>query len=151
MPEFSNSSYNFSAVALPYFLPSLEVAVKQISILVFTLAAVGSIAVLAQADEKSVDKDKLIGKWKIVMIDGKVPPVDSVLEFTKDGKLVFTFGKDSDGSKVESTYSIDGNKITVTVKKGDNEDKNTETISLNGDKLTITKRDGKKVELERIK
>jgi uncharacterized protein (TIGR03066 family) len=124
---------------------------KQIGILVFILLSVGGIAALAQADEKTVDKAKLVGKWKMVKIDGKVPPVDSILEFTKDGKLVFTFGKDGDSRKVESTYSIEGDKITVVVKKGDSEDKNTETISLQGDKLTITKMDGNKVELERIK
>jgi uncharacterized protein (TIGR03066 family) len=146
-----NPKYKFTAVALSDFFPSPEVAMRQISILVFSLAVVSGIVALAHADEKSVDKAKLVGKWKMVKIDGKVPPVDSFLEFTKDGKLVFTFEKDGKSDKVESTYSIEGDKITVVVKKGDNQDKNTETISLAGDKLTITKRDGNKVELERIK
>jgi len=124
---------------------------RQISILVFALVVMSGVVALALAGEKTIDKAKLVGKWKLVMIDGKVPPVDSIFEFKKDGNLIITFAKDGESRKVESTYSIEGEKITVVVKKAGGDDKNTEKISLDGDKLVITKSDGNKSEFERIK
>ncbi|HLW64383.1 MAG TPA: lipocalin family protein [Gemmataceae bacterium] len=150
-PEQPNSQYNLNAVALSESLLSPEVAMRQISILVFALVVMSGVVALALAGEKTIDKAKLVGKWKLVMIDGKVPPVDSIFEFKKDGNLIITFAKDGESRKVESTYSIEGEKITVVVKKAGGDDKNTEKISLDGDKLVITKSDGNKSEFERIK
>jgi len=124
---------------------------KTFSTVLLALAMTGLAGSLALADEK-IDKTKLVGKWKMVKIDGNVPPVDVIMEFTKDGKLTISYEKDGKTGKVDATYSVENDKLTVTNKKGDSEEKNTETVTMpSADKLVITKSDGKKAELEKVK
>lgn len=68
-------------------------------------------------DEK-IDGKKLIGKWE---------PKDRklILEFTKDGKLNVT----SDEFKIDGSFRLEGNKLTILLKSGENEIKDTVTIS----------------------
>ena len=72
-------------------------------------------------DEK-IDGKKLIGKW-----EPKDPKAEKiVLEFTRDGKLNAFADKDF---KIEGSYKLDGNKLTILLKAGENEIKDTVTIS----------------------
>ncbi len=91
------------------------------------------------ADEK-IDAAKLIGKWK-----PKDPKKeDFTVDFKKDGKVTFAAsgGKDF---KIEGTYKLDGNKLTMKMSFGGKDEMMTRTIS----KLTdteLTSKDDKKGE-----
>jgi len=104
---------------------------------------------LARADEK-IDKDKLIGTWKIVKADDA--PIGATGEFTKDGKLIVVIEENGNKVSMQGTYALEGNKITIVLKKGDKDDKDTATIkSLSADKLVIENKNGKTVEFEKVK
>lgn len=75
------------------------------------------------ADDKdtTVDTAKLVGRWKSTLSgsDGEEEVV-SVLEYTKDGKLISYVAPLNDLSKVkhkqEGTYKVKGGKVEITVK-----------------------------------
>jgi uncharacterized protein (TIGR03066 family) len=53
---------------------------------------------------------------------------------------------------VEGTYTLDGDKLSLTIKKGDKEDKEMATIkTLSADKLVVENKNGKSVEFEKVK
>lgn len=93
----------------------------------------------ATADDKAekIDAKKLVGKW-----EPKEGKQKFVMEFTKDGKAIFTAGDDF---KAEGTYKVDGNKLTMTMKLGDKEQTKTRTIL----KLTDTELTSKDTEKEK--
>jgi uncharacterized protein (TIGR03066 family) len=88
------------------------------------------VAAVVLADDKTekVDVKKLIGKWEPTGKDnGK-----GTVEFTKDGKVVFTANdpKDAPPPGTMMTYSVDGNKITITITiKGSKDIKRVLTVS----------------------
>ena len=55
-------------------------------------------------------------------------PVGSVIEFAKDGKVKVTAKRGDKESTVEGTYTVAGDKLTVTLKHDDKEDKHAITI-----------------------
>jgi uncharacterized protein (TIGR03066 family) len=63
--------------------------------------------------EEKIDAKKLIGKWE-AKDSGLDFPV--VLEYTKDGKLIIAITEDGKETKVEGTYKIDGNTLTLKIK-----------------------------------
>jgi uncharacterized protein (TIGR03066 family) len=104
---------------------------------------------LAHGDDK-IDKTKLVGVWKVTK--GEDAPPGATAEFTKDGKLIVMFEENGKKEKMEGTYSIDGDKLTVALKKADNEDKDIVTVkSLSADKLVIENKMGKTIEFEKMK
>jgi uncharacterized protein (TIGR03066 family) len=112
-----------------------------------TLAVLMAGAGLA-ADEK-IDAKKLVGKWE---------PKDQkkggtfVLEFTKDGKLIFHASQNGKDFNSEGTYKLDGNKLSTTMKFGDMERKMTRTINkLTDTELVSTDEKGKEDTLVRAK
>jgi uncharacterized protein (TIGR03066 family) len=110
--------------------------------------AVVAVAAADAADEK-IDAKKLVGKWqpKEEKKDAKV-----VIEFTKDGKALYTATADGKDFKIEGTYKLDGNKLALTMKFGDKEDTKTRTISkLTDTELTSKDEKGKEDTLVRIK
>jgi len=118
------------------------------------MAAVLALIVLAgsfaRADEK-IDKTKLVAVWKLVKSDEDAPK-GATAEFTKDGKLNISFERDGKQEKLEGSYTLEGDKLTVILKKGGNEDKDMLTIkTLSDDKLVIENKDGKKHEFEKVK
>jgi uncharacterized protein (TIGR03066 family) len=89
-----------------------------------------------RAEEKKAEgnKEKLIGTWEVVKSDEGAPPAGTVVMFAKDGKMKITHKKDDKEMTGEGTYTVEGDKISVTLKHGDKEDKHTVTIK----KLTAT-------------
>lgn len=104
------------------------------------LALVGGVAA---ADDK-IDAKKLLGKWehKEMMF---------VVTFAKDGKVAIEGGD----LKIDGTYKIDGNKLTMKIKFGDEEKEMKRTITkLTDTELTSTdddKTDDKGDTLVRVK
>jgi uncharacterized protein (TIGR03066 family) len=112
----------------------------------FAFVAVGA---TASADEKAVDKDMLVGTWKLVFSGGKTAMEDVVIQITKDGKLKVTMktppGLAPGGKRVPAqthtihgTYSIEGDKLTITMKQGGKEHEETGTIKTLTDKKLVT-------------
>ena len=106
---------------------------------VLTVAAGG----FAAAKDEKIDGKLLIGKWT---------PEDKekglVIEFAKGGKLSVTAGE---AFKLEGTYKLDGNKLTMKVKFGEDEKTKVRTVySLTKDKLVSADEGGKKDTLVRV-
>ena len=99
------------------------------------------------------DPDKIVGAWEVTKASEGTVPVGGTMEFTKDGKAKVTAKKDGTEITHEATYTIAGDKLTLTHKKGDEERKLALTIK----KLTATElmladeKDGKTVEFKRKK
>lgn len=78
---------------------------------------------LARAEDKKDDKKDdnataIVGLWEITKAGGDVM-AGSTIEFAKDGKLVLVV-KDGDATqKIEGTYKVDKDKLTITLKVGD--------------------------------
>jgi len=136
------------------------------------LVALTTSAVLA-ADEKAVDKDKIVGTWKLIKEGGRPAKEKAVLQFAKDGKVKITstveIAKVEAGGKktktktkvesktetMEGTYKVEGDKLTVVmvVKFAGKERKETMTLTiktLTDKKLTVV-HDGKEDEFEKTK
>lgn len=104
------------------------------------VVAVGGSAV---GQDEKIDGKLLVGKWT---------PQDKekgiVIEFTKDGKLSVTAGK---GFKLEGSYKLDGNKLSMKVKFGDDEKTKVRTVhSLTKEKMVSSDEGGKKDTLLRV-
>jgi uncharacterized protein (TIGR03066 family) len=94
------------------------------AVAVLTTAAGG----VAGARDEKIDAKLLVGKWV-----PKDKEKDFTVEFTKDGKINFVAGGGKD-LKIEGTYKLDGNKLSLKMKFGDDEKNQTRTIT----KLTKT-------------
>ena len=98
---------------------------------------------LARAEDKKDDKKDdnaaaIVGLWEITKAGGDVQ-AGSTIDFAKDGKLVMV-AKDGDTTqKVEGTYKVAKDKLTITLKVGD---ESLEQV------LTIKKLKDKDMELE---
>jgi uncharacterized protein (TIGR03066 family) len=84
--------------------------------------------------QEAIDGKKLVGKWQ---------PADKkdnvTLEFTKDNKLVVTVDIGGKPEKVEGTYKLDGNKLSIAITFMGKEEK---------DEITITKLTDEEMEAE---
>jgi uncharacterized protein (TIGR03066 family) len=114
-----------------------------------TLVALGG--GLAAADEKKIDKAKIVGKWRVSKAE--YMPEDATLEFTKDGKVLVVAKEKGKEFRPEGTYKIEGDKLTTTMKLGDKESTGTNIIeTLTDEKLVLVdEKDKSRTELERIK
>jgi uncharacterized protein (TIGR03066 family) len=111
------------------------------AILSFALALAFSVSTGMAAD---IDKDKLVGKW--TRADAKVK---NSTEFTKDGMVITIVDAKGKEIKSESTYTLDGDKLTIKTK-------DRETVSvitkLTDDELVMeTLKPKKKDVLKRVK
>jgi uncharacterized protein (TIGR03066 family) len=96
---------------------------------------------------EKIDGKKLIGKWQPAGQKEKV-----TIEFTKDGKLYLTAEIAGKPEKLEGTYKLDGNKLTVGVKGGDKDQNETMTVTrLTDDELVTEDSKGKKETLKKVK
>ncbi|MBY0512484.1 MAG: hypothetical protein K2P78_01065 [Gemmataceae bacterium] len=86
---------------------------------------------------------KIVGKWVIDKSSGDLPP-GTKIEFTKDGKLAAMLKVDTQELKIEGSYKIEKDKITVKLKVGDQTVEETATITKLDDKvLEIKDKDDK--------
>ena len=99
-------------------------------------------------DEK-IDGKKLLGKWEPAEAkkDAKL-----VIEFAKDGKLTISGDGGGKDIKIDGTYKIDGNKISIALTFGGQEQKETLTVTkLTDDEMSTQDSKGKKESLKRVK
>jgi uncharacterized protein (TIGR03066 family) len=103
------------------------------------MMGVSSTAIQAQDDFGK----KIVGNWVIDKSSGDLPP-GTTIEFTKDGKLSAMLKIDSQELKIEGTYKIEKDKLTVKLKVGDQSVEETATITkLDDSVLEIKDKDGK--------
>lgn len=105
----------------------------------------------AQEKGEKIDAKKLVGKWEPV--DEKLPPgAKVVIEFTKDGKVTVDMDFGGKKDKIEATYKLDGNKLTMTLKAGDKEKTDEMTVTkLTGGELALKDEKGKTDEFKKVK
>src|SRR5438552_4162705 len=97
------------------------------------LLAVGALVCLAAsfADKKDTKGDNaklIVGKWECTKVDEGTLPMGTLIEFTKDGKLILTIKMGDNEQKMEGTYKLKGDKFEIGFKMGDNE--HTEDITI---------------------
>lgn len=111
--------------------------------------AVGCVflAVALTASAGDVDGKKIVGKWTM-----KKGEETGTIEFTKDGKLTVSHSKDGKEFKMNGTYEISKNKITVHFDKGGKKDTKMGTIeTLTADTLVINPEEGEKMSFKKAK
>ena len=92
-------------------------------------------------DKKDDNTTKIVGKWEVTK-SGSDLPVGSTVEFTKDLKLTAVIK--GDDTKLEGTYKIDKEKLTVKLKVGDQSVEETVTITkLTEDAMELKDKDAK--------
>src|SRR5262245_16739748 len=82
------------------------------------------LGVVAQADDKKDEKKGanaklIVGKWEVTKTEGGGPPEGTVIEFTKDGKLIIKGKMGDQDFTAEGTYKVNGDKFDFTMKFGD--------------------------------
>src|SRR5436309_9095755 len=90
---------------------------KALRLLVVGVFVVGMVAG-GRAEEKKEagNADKILGSWEAVKSDGEgAPPVGTVVEFAKGGKLKVTHKQDGKDVTAEGTYKVDGDTLNITI------------------------------------
>src|SRR4051794_26754829 len=91
-------------------------------------AVMGLVSGAAQDDKKDskIDGKKLIGKWA-----PKDPKKEAglTIEFAKDGKMFVSVDIAGKAEKMEGTYKLDGDKLTVALKFGAKDRQETMTVT----------------------
>ncbi|MCE9530391.1 MAG: lipocalin family protein, partial [Planctomycetes bacterium] len=110
------------------------------------IVCVGFVAASSAADE---NKDKIVGTWSVTK--GEEVPPGTTIEFTKEGKLVFKLTLNGKEVKLEGTYKIEKDKLTVSMKTPDGkDDTETDTIkTLTADAMVLVDPKGKEVEFKK--
>jgi len=108
----------------------------------FALALGGLIVLTAGfATAQDDNAKKIVGKWEITK-SGSDLPTGSTVDFAKDGKLTAVIkGEDT---KLEGTYKVEKDKLTVKLKVADQTIEETVTITkLTDDELELKDKDAK--------
>jgi len=92
------------------------------------LALAAALAAPAGADDRKdapLDAAKLLGKW-----EPAEPAKDArtVLEFDKGGKAALTVRFENSTARLEGTYTLDGDRLTVVLKAGPKEERTAFTV-----------------------
>lgn len=114
------------------------------------LAAVG-LAGLAPADDKKDETGaKLVGKWEVTKAETDTP-VGTVVEFTKDGKLVVLLKEDGKETKLEGTYKVEKDKLAVSITvEGQKYDDSLTVKKITADALELIDKDKKLEVLKKV-
>jgi uncharacterized protein (TIGR03066 family) len=113
--------------------------------------AVVFIGPAAAADK--VDAAKLVGKWELTKSSDENAPKGAMVEFTKDNKVTITFNANGKEVKLEGTYKVDGDKLTVKLSfPGGKDNEDTDTVkSLTDEKLVLIDKEKKENEFTKKK
>ncbi len=122
-------------------------------------AIVCLLGAVALADDKKDKKETksdnaklIVGKWEVSKADEGTLPMGTMIEFTKDGKLILSFKVGEQENKMEGTYKLKGDKFDIIFKMGDNEHTDEIIIKkLDDTTLSTANKEGKIVELTRKK
>ena len=113
---------------------------KTVSALVLGVLVFGFAATVKAQDDNA---KKIVGTWVLDKSSGDLP-VGSVVDFTKDGKLSASVKVDTMEIKIDGTYKVEKDKLTVKLKAGDMDIEETATITkLTDEVLELKDKDGK--------
>jgi len=116
------------------------------------LLFLGLTTVVAAEGKKADLKEKLTGSWVVIKADEGTLPVDTVVTFTKEGKMKVVGKREGKEVTMEGTFTVEAHKFNFVLKEGDREHKKTITVKkITGDDLSTTDPEGKAVELKRKK
>jgi len=89
--------------------------------------------------DSKIDGKLFVGKWEA---EKKPDGVDKiVVEFTKDEKVHLAIDAQGQTNKIEGTYKLKGDKLTVKIKVNDQEQEQERTIVKLTEKELVTKGD----------
>jgi uncharacterized protein (TIGR03066 family) len=108
-----------------------------------SLLGVIIIACAGTAQGQDDNAKKIVGVWEVAKAGGDLP-AGSTIEFTKDGKLKAMLKVDGMEVKLDGTYKLEKDKLTVKIKVGEQDVEETATIKkLTDDALEIEDKDKK--------
>lgn len=84
----------------------------------------------------TTNRDKLVGTWEIAKSTEGL--VGTSMEFTRDGKLIMTAKAGEQTVKVEGSYTVDGDSLTIVQNVGGQEVRETTKIRQLTDKTLTT-------------
>jgi uncharacterized protein (TIGR03066 family) len=107
------------------------------------LLGVALVVCAGTAQGQADNAKKIVGAWELAKAGGELP-AGSIIEFTQDGKLKATIKADGMELKLDGTYKVEKDKLTVKIKVGDQTMEETATIKkLTDDALEIEDKDKK--------
>jgi uncharacterized protein (TIGR03066 family) len=89
---------------------------RALGILLSTAAVVTLIGAGSAQEKKATNKEKIIGTWDMVKSVPKAFWKQGTIEFTKDGKFTLAGKVDGKAWKIEGTYEVDDDKLTMRQK-----------------------------------
>jgi uncharacterized protein (TIGR03066 family) len=100
--------------------------------------------------DSKIDGKLFVGKWEA---EKKPDGVDKiVVEFTKDEKVHLTIDAQGQTNKIEGTYKLKGDKLTVKIKVNDQEQEQERTIvKLTENELVTKGDDGEERKYKKVK
>ena len=108
-----------------------------------TLLGVAIVVFAGTAQAQDDNAKKIVGKWEVTK-SGSDLPAGSVIEFTKDGKLNAVIKADGMEVKLDGTFKVDKEKLTVKIKIGDQDIEEIATIKkLTDEALELEDKDKK--------
>ena len=116
------------------------------------VVALGTTTAEDKKDDKKIDAAKLVGKWEVTKAAEGGAPKGTIVELTKDGKLIVMAEISGEKKEYKGTYKVDGDKLKTEIEIEGTTQKDEDTIkTLTDDKLVIVDKDGKENELTKKK
>ena len=116
------------------------------------VVALGTTTAEDKKDDKKIDAAKLVGKWEVTKAAEGGAPKGTIVELTKDGKLIVTAEIAGEKKEFKGTYKVDGDKLKTEIDIEGTTQKDEDTIkTLTDDKLVIVDKDGKENEMTKKK
>jgi uncharacterized protein (TIGR03066 family) len=117
----------------------------------FSALVLGVLILSGSATAQDDNAKKIVGKWEITKAGGGAP-VGSVIEFTKDGKLNAVIKIEGMEIKMDGTYKLEKEKLSVTLKTAEMTVEETLTIKkLTDEAMELEDKDKKIDELKKVK
>ena len=117
----------------------------------FSALVLGVLILSGSATAQDDNAKKIVGKWEITKAGGGAP-VGSVIEFTKDGKMNAVIKLEGMEIKMDGTYKLEKEKLSVTLKTPDMTVEETLTIKkLTDEAMELEDKDKKIDELKKVK
>lgn len=124
---------------------------KRVFAVALGLAVLGLAGTAGAQDKKDDNAAKIVGKWEVTK-SGSDLPAGSTIEFTKDGKMTAVVKADGQELKLDGTYKVEKEKLTVKLKLGDQEMEEAVTIKkLTDDALEVEDKDKKVDVFKKVK
>jgi uncharacterized protein (TIGR03066 family) len=116
------------------------------------VAGVTFLAVGLTAAAGPVEAGKLLGAWELTKVEGQATAPHWRVEFLKGGKLRMTAQKRGEELKLEGTYALKKDRLTLTVQvDGKTVDTKTVTVQTLTGEVLVFLDTNKKMEFKRAK